>query len=1075
MIQAGIVSKFGKSHPWSMATLSKVRPVAVALAITLLLVSASCQSVQFNLAQLDPAQLDSTRRIDQPRDEFAEVLASQLSRDSWRRNLEWTPASATSSRSMSRLDAKPADSSNTRRWSFGDPLSEPPIADRKQQTTNEARGDTSAKSSTQSEAAGAVASASKSDAAEDANAAADGADDGRDAGATKPNGRPTRAERWDGFWPLRITDVLDRLDPTDKTAAQHAGAREKGNTYLARLAQNDELSGWNAAIIWAQRDPAGAAATLPILERLVTEPPEFEVSEESVDDADSKSTSPTRNDNRNSSKRPFASRSKRRGRQRVSLAMQSAAAEAWCLVLGHSAPSDRSEDRSAALAPAGRILAKSDLPNQLRGELFRGVARWILPVLIPRFENALRRLDTVGSAPSEIRRAAIDACLIHALSNSPQRSSSVTNDAQSPTSDVESLSKRFEESDWPVTIWDCQSDPDAYVRRTFAQWLAVTKPPAALQLLQRQLSDIDSSVIDNAFSQLGTLGTSEARQELRKHAQRPEARVRELAVRGLAHWGASEIVPLANDSAFNVRQAVAVELGRVPNTEAAFAMRDLLTDSSTQVQAAAMQSTAVWPDELAIPLLLIGMSDSLRATRQACFANLRKRVSIREQFPIDGHPHQRAAAVTALATEYDLPTGFGRGSSIGLDSPVSTTSKLHVAEVKMQLSDLAQLSPDSAQYAVAVERLRVLDPNDVETVERFLKDAPANVAEVLYRDVLPRLNPQYTALRNLERTNVHARRQAAQKLAAIGAESTLRPNVVRQMRESLEKEQDQLVWRFAMSAVMPDFTSESAELALLAVNHNWADIRILGCQFIGRHRQPRTANWLLPLFHDTSKSVRLAAITAAGRCNNPIVIDGLPGEINQPPKNPNDSPSNRESAPALPAIALTGLRTLQTESDEQIRFAAVVAMSWLGDAQGMQELSRLSYHDDPKIRAEVVEQMAQTGRSRFVEQLIRIAWTESHHVVQRGILRGLNQLVTPQNRPSGLAAQTTYDDKVQLWIGWWQQRQRLALPAAASNGADGNDIQAAITSASAETAGDRFSPDRRHNSKTPPSNSDNAP
>jgi hypothetical protein len=136
----------------------------------------------------------------------------------------------------------------------------------------------------------------------------------------------------------------------------------------------------------------------------------------------------------------------------------------------------------------------------------------------------------------------------------------------------------------------------------------------------------------------------------------------------------------------------------------------------------------------------------------------------------------------------------------------------------------------------------------------------------------------------------------------------------------LKTEQDNLVWRLSMLGVYRDGSDEAGRLALLAVNHHWPDVRILGCEYVGRHGLTEQAAWLLPLFYDANKAVQLSAVTAAGKCRNPIVLDGLPASGDQ--------------------AGLRGLRPLLTESQGQLQFAVVASMSRLGDPQAMQELAR---------------------------------------------------------------------------------------------------------------------------------------
>src|SRR5690606_30220845 len=133
----------------------------------------------------------------------------------------------------------------------------------------------------------------------------------------------------------------------------------------------------------------------------------------------------------------------------------------------------------------------------------------------------------------------------------------------------------------------------------------------------------------------------------------------------------------------------------------------------------------------------------------------------------------------------------------------------------------------------------------------------------------------------------------------IGQNASLSRAMVSRLSMLVKTEQDSLVWRSAMQAIFQDAADEAAQTALLALNSQWPDVRILGCQYVGHHGRRDQAHWLLPLFRDSSRTVQVAAIAAAGLCRNPTVLDGLAESPGQP--------------------ALPGLRSLLAESQGQLR------------------------------------------------------------------------------------------------------------------------------------------------------------
>ena len=204
-----------------------------------------------------------------------------------------------------------------------------------------------------------------------------------------------------------------------------------------------------------------------------------------------------------------------------------------------------------------------------------------------------------------------------------------------------------------------------------------------------------------------------------------------------------------------------------------------------------------------------------------------------------------------------------------------------------------------------------------------------------------------------------------------------------------------------MSAVEKDNYDEAAQLALLAINHNWPDIRILGCEYFGSHGLPQYANWLLPLLDDKNHTVQLAAIRAIGKCHNPIAISG----IQKPGESQNPSPS---------------LRSLLTHSNRRVRFETVVALSRLGDFAGMQELLRISNDTQVAMKNEAVQEMGNSGQTRFVEPLIQMAWTERNNSTLKEILNSLDKLVPDSEQPADLNPQQDRSDQAKIWMNWWQ-------------------------------------------------------
>ncbi|MCA9042205.1 MAG: hypothetical protein KDA65_17765, partial [Planctomycetaceae bacterium] len=210
---------------------------------------------------------------------------------------------------------------------------------------------------------------------------------------------------------------------------------------ISRLARIPSLSGWNAAILWANTDPQAARKIAPVLEEIVLGQCQYQVffpttevessskpitvqRGQSPDRAEEKPTSVRQNQDVDQSDwldslNPFQGERNQNSRTlELSLKMRAAAAEAWCRVLASQpgSPVDH-------LAPVGRALSAGKLPPSIQAELIRNVAHYVAPRDIPNLEEALSPASE-NPANRELQKAALDACLIYAWENiyQPQKS-----------------------------------------------------------------------------------------------------------------------------------------------------------------------------------------------------------------------------------------------------------------------------------------------------------------------------------------------------------------------------------------------------------------------------------------------------------------------------------------------------------------------------------------------------------------------------------------------------------------------------------------------------------------------------
>ena len=813
------------------------------------------------------------------------------------------------------------------------------------------------------------------------------------------NGVPQPAElRWHfvAADPDAGLPVEGRAVGSGEVAVASAFERNVTVADLREVAGEDDLAGWNAAILLARRAPREATGMLPILERLATERPEYTL-RRIVEAADGD--------------RLDAGGSRK---QRIAGTMQAAAAEAWCLVLA-SQPGNSDE----RMAPAGRALANAG-PGELllQQELIPGIARGVPPERVPA---AMKWLDEYrespgadSSVPVEMRRAVVQAALIHAL-HTTAGSAAIEADARGATVDPR-LSRLLE----------LRHDPDARVLELLGDWAATVRHPDAMALLERQLRSPAPRVRDAALVNLGRLRTPAARAVLETYRQHDGERLRAAAVRGLSHFGIAAIAPAVTDESVAVRRTVAECAGGIVAPESGQLLQRLLTDRSLQVQQDAIAQLASWPDALAMPLLLYGATESLLAARRDAVRQLESRRGQLSSLPFDSPDgHRRRLGAAAIQRQWGIPAGPATWPvAAGRANSPSEGDALHAAEVRSLLVQLlhtgAEVEDETGLLAEQdiFARLALLTESDVPLIEDFLDRHPQLNATRLQQQVLARISPQYAAAVMLADGDPRQRRQAAGELARIGRRRSLTRGVTRLLRQQLAGPpgQERQVWQLVLQSVERDATAEAGALMLLALNHSSASIRFIACEYIGRHRQGAQAEWLVPLLHDADRTVQLAAIRAAGNCGNRSPrVTGDPRFVGH---------GETTTAPAGGTTAQRGgLRNLLTAADGQVRLAAAVSLAQLGDETGRSYLVRMLRQDDPDVRTAVVGEMGRTGLTSFVRPLIELGHVERDDRVAARIVASLAELVSPEQQPPEVRRPGDARTALAAWSTWLHERR----------------------------------------------------
>lgn len=655
-----------------------------------------------------------------------------------------------------------------------------------------------------------------------------------------------------------------------------------------------------------------------------------------------------------------------------SLMTRSAAAEVWCRGLcSQPGPWERT------LVPAGQLLERAGLPDEIRGTLWRILAEKVPPDRLPGLSRSLANRQN-----GTLRRAALEACVLHACYHP-----GLPGDHPA----------------WPAVLPELRRDPDPVVRQLFARWASLGHAESNFSWLRELVRDVEPTVQTQAVLDLRWVQTPAARELLRELRRSESDRIRATAVTASSAWGLDELQGMQHDASPAVRVAVAKSLSQFPTADAQRWLRDFVTDESLEVQATAVSAVTDWPAERAVPVLLDAVCHGALKTRQMAAELLRSHFSPGTNLPWEASFAERETAVRQLASargwRWESSVLSPTGEAKDADPPSSSERIAFLVQSYLEAAAPASHSPD--QWAT------MLKPGDLPALEQILVQLPPGDRKTIVEGLLPRIAPLYAALQELGSREVHLRRQAAKKLAELSLSHPLSPCFLDQLLDRMSTEQDQLVWQACMTAVQQESHPNAARIALLALHSPWPDVRLLGVRFFAEHPHPDVALWLLPLFRDPHRSVRLAAIAATGHCHNVLALEGL---------------SAGEQGTGQP-----GLRAMLTDPDPEIQWTALEAMLRLRDQAACDELLRRTFDPRPAVRERAVVIIGAVGHPRFVEPLLKMAWTEPDMHVKRAIVSSLEALVPPERQPAyatGLAGFPSIDDKIHTWITWWANSSR---------------------------------------------------
>lgn len=629
--------------------------------------------------------------------------------------------------------------------------------------------------------------------------------------------------------------------------------------------------------------------------------------------------------------------------------LRAAAIEAWSMVLsaGHSTEADWAEIAK---------LADGSPSTQVQSEVYRSIGRGIAPTRLPEVAEWITS-DETGIWPAPLRRAVLDGCLLHA-SLHPDNGASI---------DVASLLR-------------LQYDTDSGVRMRVGRLAAITRAADTLPILESQTTDVDPRIRSAAYINLGLVGGENAKTILTAAANDTAENVRASATLGLGLMGIARTESVIDESAA-VRQAAAKAFSIHPGTDAARSLTKLVSDPDRQVQSAVVDNLSAWPDDLAVPVLATALVESSSNARLEALKEIRKRTGITEAFVVEAGKEERRQTIDKWRSTFGLkmllPTDVVSGEKAGSIS--GGPSYLNLA------FDQLDNNPGSQQ---AWDILSKVHTGDLPALEQILADRRANNRPSgwpkLWDEILPALREDLKALEDLRSNDINVRVIAAGQLAVFAEQNEPSAIVTAALPDIMATEQNANVWRNIMQVVSQHRSQATEQILPLALNAQWADVRLEACKMIGTNGSPEYAVWLRPLLQDSDYNVRLAAVRAIGQCKHPALIDGPDG----------------------------GLRKLLASPSQEMRLAAATSMAQLGDTSGMQLLLTLAHSDDVMLRRQAVGGIASAATPAFADPVLQLAWTERDGIVRD---RYLDVLARINPAAANWPRNSDYSQKLQLW------------------------------------------------------------
>jgi bilin biosynthesis protein len=532
----------------------------------------------------------------------------------------------------------------------------------------------------------------------------------------------------------------------------------------------------------------------------------------------------------------------------------------------------------------------------------------------------------------------------------------------------------------PQEAVDLRTDGDPRVRAAALAAIVGQKHPQALDFLRQGLLDLHFTVRKAAIDGLGALGGPDALATLKEQYQDRSDGVRAEAVRALAAMrDKPSLFAAAGDSSWRVRAVAAEALAYFPGETAEAIIEKLLDDASGEVRTAAVRVLGKWPLERSGPILLTAMAKPAYSTRKEAAEQLAQRWPPAAKFTVDAPADRRDQILRDLDLQFR--SQFGTVRIKGEDS-MASPNRTRQAVSAESIAEIERMI-----VAGEIESLIAYGPRLFDMLEAMRFERRQTLPESIYRDVLPKMLPEFAAIDRLSSRDVNDRRAAARELQATAAKQPCRRLAWDRLTQLMATETDNLVWLSVLQAASNENSAEAATMVCAGLGHSSSEVRREACVYLTAHPDRRYAASLLPALEDSQSLVVCAAAEA-------LAAAGM------------DDP-----AP---------LKRLLNSTDDEVQLAAAIALTQLNDPSGKPALERLAYSNDPQVRARVAHAMGEYPDPEFIPILIQLL--SDRATVSRSALASLPQVTGEDIAKSPSSHPLATAEQISRWKRWYERK-----------------------------------------------------